>query len=120
MAAMFSFRRECGLTHSSLCALLALRSRVRKSLIGSVMLPGRFDDAGDLPGEGELAELDARDAIFAVIGARAAAHGAAVADAHAGGIAGEFLELLLGGEELLVGRGRVGQDRLQLGAAGRM
>ena len=52
----------------------------------------------------------------AVEAAGPAAERAAVADANLGGVAGQLGELLLGGEELLVGRRGVGEDGLQLGA----
>src|SRR5882672_394122 len=103
------------MTHSSSFALEALRRRVRKSLIGSVMLdvflsgraghirppwakvnlPGGFDDAGDLAGEGEFAERQAGNAELALVAARAAAERAPVADARRRGIARELLQLLL-------------------------
>src|SRR5690606_5612422 len=97
MPARLSFIFECGATHSSRRARLALRRRVRKSEIGSVMvdvgayvarvisdsrgpkgLPGGLDDAGDLARECELAELDTGDTKLPDEGARAATHGAAV------------------------------------------
>src|SRR6478609_11284488 len=97
MPARLSLSLECGEAHSARPAFDALRRRVRKSLIGSVMvdvgwavtaghirlpppvenLPGGLGDAGDLAGGGELTEGDTGDAELADIGARAAAHGAA-------------------------------------------
>src|ERR1043165_9001940 len=138
MLARLSLSFECGETHWARPAFDALRRWVRKSLIGSVMdgcccglapsdhirlpagkcLPGGLGDARDLAGERELAERDAGDAEAAVEAARAAAERAAVADADLGGIARELRQLLLGGEELVVGRRRVGEDRLELGALG--
>src|SRR2546423_377036 len=97
--ARFSLSWECGQTHSARPAFDALRRRVRKSLMGSVMdgcwldcpsdhirlpagkwLPGGLGHAGDLAGERELTEGDAGDAETAVEAARAAAERAAVAD----------------------------------------
>src|SRR5258708_4624197 len=137
MCARLSLSLECGETHTARPAFDALRRWVRKSLIGSVMdgcwldcpsdhirlpagkcLPGGLGDARDLAGERELAERDAGDAETAVEAARPAAERAAVADADPGGIARELRELLLGGEELVIGRRRVGEDGLQLGALG--
>ena len=69
-------------------------------------------------GEGEFAELDTGDAVLADVSARAAAHGAAVANAFDGRVLRELLELLLGGVEFFVGGRRVGEDGFQLGALG--
>src|SRR5882757_2707043 len=85
---------------------------------GQENLPGRFGYAGDLAVEGEFAELDTGDAELADVGARAATHRAAVADAGGRRIARELLQLLLRGVERVVGGGGILQDRLELGARG--
>src|SRR6185312_13913156 len=52
MEAMLSFRREWGETHTSSRALAALRRRVRKSLIGSVMGGWKVRPRGSYPTPG--------------------------------------------------------------------
>src|SRR3954467_3280690 len=83
------------LTFSVACAL---RMRVSMSAMGSLMLivrllPARLDHAGDLAAHRDLADLVAREAEFAERAARAARHGATVAQAHGRSVAGQRLEL---------------------------
>src|SRR5882724_5030370 len=85
---------------------------------GRESLPGRFGDARDLAGEGEFTEGDAGHAELADVGARAAAQGAAVANARRRRVARKLLELLLRGKELLVGGRGVLERSLQFGAGG--
>jgi hypothetical protein len=70
----------------------------------------------DLAGEREFAELDTGHTELSDVGARTTAHGATVADAHGGRVAGKLLQLLLSGEELLVGGRRIGEQSLEFGA----
>src|SRR5258708_7160203 len=95
---------------------LRLARRIISDFRRESVLPGGLGDARDLAGERELAERDAGDAEAAVEAAGPAAERAAVADADLGGVARELRQLLLGGEELVVGRRRVGEDGLQFGA----
>src|SRR6478609_8969211 len=102
--------------HGWMCWMLA--RRIISDFRRESGLPGGLGHARDLAGERELAERETGHAETAVEAARAAAERAAVADADLGGIARELRQLLLGGEELVVGRRRVGEDGLQLGALG--
>src|SRR5580704_7940682 len=97
---------------------LFCRRRVISDSRRQMCLPGGFRNAGDFAGEGEFAEGDARDAKFSDVAARAAAIPATVAHAVGRGIFGQLLELLLRGEECLVGRGRIDEDGFELGAHG--
>jgi hypothetical protein len=66
-------------------AVMPLRMRVSISAIGSVMgmsLPARLHDAGDVSAQRELAEAEAAEVELAHVRTAAAAHGAAVANAH--------------------------------------
>src|SRR5947209_14900825 len=77
-------------------------------------LPARLHEAGDETLRPELTQRDARHLHLAIIGARAAGHVAAIADAHGGRVARQIgkpdarLEPLLHRQLLVVG------DRLQL------
>src|SRR5215831_17234517 len=67
--------------------MIALRIRVRKSAIGSVIfyllpLPARLDDARNLATQRQVAEADAAHLKLAKIAAGAAAHLATVTRAH--------------------------------------
>src|SRR3954470_2056881 len=74
---------DAGTSTTSCCAWIALRIRVRKSAMGSVMdmrrlpLPARLGHAGDVAVVRELAQADAAHAELAVHGARAPAAAAA-------------------------------------------
>src|SRR5947209_19048659 len=73
---------EAGTSTFALRAVIALRTRVRKSAIGSVMivpLPARLDHAGDVAIQRQLAEADPAKPELAEEGARTAAVRAAVA-----------------------------------------
>src|ERR1700736_4730184 len=71
----FSF--EAGISTVSWAAWMALRTRVRKSAMGSVIdmvgLPGRLRHAGDLAVVGELAQADAAQPELAIHRSRAPA-----------------------------------------------
>src|SRR5512132_28258 len=97
---MARFTFDAGTTTLTFSVACALRMRVSMSAMGSLMLiscllPARLDHPGDLATHGDLADLVARQAELAERPARAAGHGAAVAQAH---------------------RRRVARQRLQLGA----
>src|SRR6185503_9861133 len=96
----------------------ALRMRVSMSAMGSVMLmrhlsPARLDDAGDLPAHRVLAQLVAAQAEFAVVAARTTGQRAAVAQPRLVGVPRQLLQLHARRVAVLVGRARVGDDRLQ-------
>src|SRR4051812_15214307 len=93
--------------------------RVSMSAMGSLMLivrllPARLDHAGDLAAHRDLADLVAREAELAEGAARPARHGAAVAQANRGRIAGQRLQLGARFVAGLVGGLRVLEDREQL------
>src|SRR4051812_10796956 len=88
---------EAGTSTLALRAVIALRSRVRKSAIGSVIgvvLPARLDDAGDIPLERQVAETDAAKLELAHERARPAAHRATVAPTHGLHVAGDVVRKL--------------------------
>src|SRR5712691_10261699 len=86
MPALPVFSLDAGTSTRWCLAAAALRTRVRKSAIGSVCivwsLPARFHDAGNFPAQGHAAEADAAQLEFAHVAARTAAETAAVAHAH--------------------------------------
>ena len=98
--------------------LLAVAERVISDPRWRKALPGGLGHSGDFTGTGELAELNTRETEAANVRTRTTTEGAAIADAHLGGIAGKLLELLLRGEELFVGGRRIGDNGLQLGTLG--
>src|ERR1700758_4170772 len=78
MRATSAFRLEAGIWTVSCAARIALRIRVRKSAIGSVidmlrLLPGGLSHPGDLTIVGELAQADAAQPELAVDRMRTAA-----------------------------------------------
>src|ERR1043166_9096147 len=83
-----SFTREPGTSMLSLPARMALRMRVRRSAIGSVIAmgltpsPARLDQSGDMPLAGVIPETDAAHAKTAEKCARAAAQRTAVVLPH--------------------------------------
>src|SRR5437667_5844275 len=88
MLAMLSFIRECEISTSGTKARLALRRRVSRSEIGSVIsLPTGFGDAGNQAVQGHFAERQARTAEFAKVGVPPAADGATVHQARWAGVA---------------------------------
>src|SRR4051794_27057745 len=100
-AARCRFSFEAGTSTFALRAMIALRIRVRKSAIGSVMivpLPARLDHAGDVAVQRQLAEADPAKLELADEGARTAAVRAAVAVADRSQMSvhhlGEFLSLV--------------------------
>src|SRR3989449_11190090 len=86
MRAISVFSFDEGTSTRWCLAAAALRTRVRKSAIGSVCivwsLPARLHDAGNFPAQGHAAEADAAQLEFAYETARTAADTAAVAHAH--------------------------------------
>src|SRR6266567_1185099 len=116
-------------------ACCPLRMRVSISPSGSLIdmaclpSPARFGHAGDLPGRGQLAHRDARQPELAVIAARPAGQGAAVAQPGLRAVARHLGQLQLRLEAVFRRRIAVAGDRLeahparcqllgQLGAAG--
>src|SRR4051794_23343419 len=99
---------DAGTSTVSWAARMALRTRVRKSAIGSVMdmalrlLPGRLRHPGDLAVVGELAKADAAHPELAVHRARPAAAGASSIG----------LGLVLGGARLLDAQRGLGHQSL--------
>src|SRR5688572_4450149 len=104
ISARLSFIRDAGISTNLCRACTALRMRVRKSAIGSVMivaiasrsmrarLPACFTNAGDLPFECQGAELIAAEAELAVVSARTTRQRAATVKANAGAVARELLQ----------------------------
>src|SRR5688572_24567905 len=88
MRASSALKADAGMSTSSRSAWSALRTRVRKSAIGSVivmvgaLLPARLGEAGDLTLVGDLAQADSAEAELAQVRARAAAAPAAVVIPH--------------------------------------
>src|SRR5215208_2698499 len=88
MFASASLTFELGITTSSWNAVFALRSRVSRSAMGSVIvtrrppLPRCLRHARDLPGVRHLAETDATEPELAVHRARSAAPATACVRAH--------------------------------------
>src|SRR3954469_3250970 len=94
--ALFTF--DAGTNTLTFSVACALRMRVNMSAMGSLMLivlllPARLDHAGDLAAHRDLADLVAREAELAERAARAAGHGAAVAQPHGRRVAGHRLDL---------------------------
>src|SRR5580692_11116016 len=101
----------------------ALRMRVRRSAIGSVMLivrasPARLGKAGDLAAARGLAQLRARQAELAVHAPRASRDGAAIALPHGARIARLLLQLDLRGRALFSARLRTADQLLEFSAPG--
>src|SRR5438034_11573863 len=95
---MACFTFDAGTSTLTFSVACALRMRVSMSAMGSLMLmssllPAGLDHAGDLPAHRDLADLVAREAELAERAARAAGHGAAVAQAHRRRVAGHRLDL---------------------------
>src|SRR5271156_1511242 len=113
---MASFSFEAPTPTVALPADCALRMRVRRSAIGSVMLivrasPARLGKARNLAAVRGLAKLRARQAELAVYPARAPGDRAAVALPHGAGIARLLLKLRLRGRALFRA-GLRGADKL--------
>src|SRR5205085_12087027 len=90
---------EAGTLTVALATICALRMRVSRSAMGSLMLmesllalPAGLDHAGDVAAEGELADLVAGQAELAERAARAAGDAAAVALAGGVRVAGQLLQ----------------------------
>src|ERR1043165_6930292 len=113
---MARFTFDAGTTTLTFSVACALRMRVSMSAMGSLMLiscllPARLDHSGDLAAHGDLADLVARQAELAERAARAAGHGAAIAQAHRRGVARKRLQLRARFVTRVVGRLRVLADR---------
>src|SRR3989442_9766719 len=81
ISAMRTFSREAGTSTFSCSARLALRTRVSRSAMGSLLIgasPARLDHARHLTPEGVLAEAEAAQAELPEVPARPAAEPAAV------------------------------------------
>src|SRR5437868_10825888 len=116
---MARFTFDAGTTTLTFSVACALRMRVHMSAMGSLMLmscllPARLDHSGDLAAHRDLADLVAREAELAERAARAARHGAAVAQPHGRGVAGQRLQLRARLVARLVGGLRVLDDRQKL------
>src|SRR6185295_9375549 len=112
--AIFTFEED--MVTSCLRACCALRMRVRRSAIGSVMLmrrssPARLGQARNLAAIGDLADLHARQAELAIHAARAAGDRAAIALAARARIPRHRLQFRLRGGTRL-GRGARTADLL--------
>src|SRR5437868_14337660 len=90
---------EAGTLTVALATICALRMRVSRSAMGSLMpmesllaLPAGLDHAGDVAAEGELPDLVAGQAELAERAARATGHAAAVALAVEARVAGQLPE----------------------------
>src|SRR5688572_8040465 len=95
--------------------------RVSMSEIGSVILiaeslPAGFPDARDLAAHRRFAELRARQTKLAIVAVRAPRQSAAIAEANGVRIARQLLQLLLRLGLVVVGRLRVANELLELGA----
>src|SRR6185369_3092437 len=115
---IFSF--EHGMLTSTCPTIWALRMRVSKSAIGSVMLirgslPARLDHAGNLATHRQFTQLDAAEAKFAVHAARAPGQGATVAQPRRRCVARQLLQLGAGRVAVLVGGLRILQRLEQRG-----
>src|SRR5476649_1618422 len=118
---MARFTFDAGITTLTFSVACALRMRVNMSAMGSLMLiyallPARLDHSRDLATHGDLADLVAPQTELAERAARAAGHGAAVAQPHGRGIARQRLQL--GARFFLGVVGRLGilDDRQKLTA----
>src|SRR5450631_1333253 len=120
---MASFSFEAPTPTVGLPADCALRMRVRRSAIGSVMLIVRASPAGlgqtrNLAAIGGLAQLGARQSELAVNTARPAGNGASIALARRGRIARLLLQLDLRGGALFRPGLRFADQLFELGASG--
>src|SRR5947209_3121460 len=111
---------EAGTLTVAFDTICALRMRVSRSAMGSLMLmesllalPAGLDHAGDVAGEGELADLVAGQAELAERPARAARDPAAVALAGRVRVAGQLLERQARGCAFLVALLGIVCDRLE-------
>src|SRR4051812_31433576 len=111
---------EAGTLTVGLATICALRMRVSRSAMGSLMLmssllalPAGLDHAGDVATEGHLADLVSGQAELAERAAPAAGDRAAVALARRVGIARQLLQPQARGRPLLVAPLHVGGDGLQ-------
>src|ERR671929_2013885 len=95
---MARFTFDAGTMTLAFSVAWALRHEMSMSAMGSLMLiscllPARLDHSGDLAAHRDLADLVAREAELAERAARAAGHGAAVAQPHRRRIARQRLQL---------------------------
>src|SRR5512140_3512106 len=101
---MATFTLEEGTDTVGLATICALRMRVSRSAMGSLMLmlvsprrlPAGLDHAGDVAGEGHLADLGARQAELLEGSAGPARDGAAIALAGRVGVARDLLQAQAG------------------------
>src|SRR5882672_4222092 len=119
---MASFSFDAPTPTVGLPADCALRIRVRRSAIGSVMLivrasPARLGKAGDFAAVGGLAQFGARQPEFAVHAARTSGDRTAIALSGGGRIARLLLQFRLRGFACLRSRLRVADQLFELGAA---
>src|SRR6185312_8259403 len=121
--AVFTFDED--MLTSLLRAVCALRMRVRRSAMGSVMLmprssPARLGHARDFAAVHDLADLHARQPELAVHATGTTRDRAAPASTRSARIARLLLQLRLRGEFLLGGAARAADDLLQLRALRRV
>src|ERR1700689_5457430 len=119
---MATFSFEAPMPTVGLPADCALRMRVKRSAIGSVMLivrasPTRLRQAWNLAAIGRFAQLGARQSKFAVHAARTSRDRAAVALAALAGIPRLLLQLHLRGDALFRPGFRDADQLLELGAS---
>src|SRR4051812_18838661 len=112
---------EAGTLTVALATICALRMRVSRSAMGSLMLmesllalPAGLDHAGDVAGESQLADLVAGQAELAERAARAAGDAAAIALAGGVRVARQLLEPQARGGAFFVALLEVVRDELQL------
>src|SRR5215831_9590985 len=115
--AVFTFDED--MLTSLLRAVCALRMRVRRSAMGSVMLirrasPARLGHARDLAAVHDLADLHARQSELAVHATGAARDRAALAPTRRARVTRLLLQLRLRGEPLFRRAARAADDLLQL------
>src|SRR5258707_204003 len=122
---MATFSFDAPMPTVGLPAACALRMRVRRSAIGSVMLivrasPTRLGQARDLAAARGFAQFGARQAEFAVHAARAAGNRAAIALTALGGVARLLLQLRSRVYAFFRSGLRVADQLFQRGAPGRV
>src|SRR5262245_43059894 len=121
--AVFTFEED--MLTSLLRAVCALRMRVRRSAIGSVMLirrasPARLGHARDLAAVHDLADLHARETELAVHATGATRDRAALAPTRRAGVTRLLLQFGLRSKLLFRGAARAADDFLQLRALRRV
>src|SRR5512134_39214 len=124
---MATFSFDAGITTSVFSTPWAFRIRVSMSAMGSLMLivrsprlPAGLDEARDVAPHRGFADLGPRQAELAERAARTAGDVAAVAQPAGAGVARQCLQALHRVHALVHRAGLVVDDRLQLGAPGRI